>query len=314
MDKLITTVLGPVAPSELGVIDAHTHVWIEPVIGGADDAPVLNDDAMIMAGLAVYRESGGSALVDCQPATVGRDGNVLRRLAQASGVHLIACTGFHRQRYYVPAPPLWEMSAESTADLFMRELTVGLTETLDSMQPVRAGFIKIAGEATLAATPLHLLEAAAIACRATACAILMHTEKGAAVEAFLQFFIDHNVDPQRLVFCHVDKRADFGFHSEMAQSGAVLEYDTFFRPKYDPEHNVWPLLDKMITVGLASQIALATDMAEASMWRNPGPAAFPAVIHARLAAMNVPQTTINHLMGHNIAMRLAKPVRKEAYS
>ena len=72
VDKLITTVLGPVAPSELGVIDAHTHVWIELVIGGADDAPVLNDDAMIMAGLVVYRESGGSALVDCQPATVGR--------------------------------------------------------------------------------------------------------------------------------------------------------------------------------------------------------------------------------------------------
>jgi phosphotriesterase-related protein len=314
VDKLITTVLGSVAPSKFGIVDAHSHVWIEPVAGGADDAPVLDDEALIVDGLRAYRDSHGSAIVDCQPANCGRNGNVLRRLAQRSGVHLIACTGFHRKRYYAPTPPLWEMSAESAADLFVRELTIGLTETVGNTQLVRAGFIKIAGEATLADTPQHLLEAAAIACREADCAILMHTEKGAAVEAFLQFFLDHDVDPQRLVFCHVDKRADFGFHQELAQAGAMLEYDTFFRPKYAPESNVWPLLEKMIAAGHAAQVALATDMAEASMWRDPGPAAFPTIIQSRLAAMDVPQETINQLMGHNIARRLAKPVCKEAYS
>jgi phosphotriesterase-related protein len=314
MNKLITTVLGPIDPSLLDVIDAHSHVWIEPVADGADDAPVLNDEVMITRELRTYRAKGGSAIVDCQPANVGRDGNMLRRLSQASGVHLIACTGFHRKRYYAPAPPLWEMRAESAADLFIRELTIGLIETTDDVQPVRAGLIKIAGEATTANTPQHLLEAASMACRQTDCAIAMHTEKGAVVEAFLQFFIDHNVDPQRLVFCHVDKRADFAFHSEIARSGAMLEYDTFFRPKYNPDINVWPLLEKMIAAGFATQIALATDMAEASMWCDPGPASFPTSIQSRLAIMNVPQETIDQLMGHNIAMRLAMPVRKEAYS
>ena len=314
MEKLITTVLGTVAPSELGIIDAHSHVWIEPVVSGADDAPVLDDEVMIGRELRAFRDSGGSAIVDCQPVSVGRNGNMLRRLAQASGVHLIACTGFHRKRYYAPTPTLWQMRAEDAADLFVHELTVRLTETTDDAEPVRAGFIKIAGEATMAETPQHLLEAAAMACRVTDCMISMHTEKGASVEAFLQFFIDHNVDPQRLVFCHVDKRADFGFHSEIAQSGAMLEYDTFFRPKYDPDHNVWPLLEKMIAAGFAAQVALATDMAEASMWRDPGPAAFPTIIQSRLAAMDVPQETINQLMGHNIAKRLAMPVRREVYS
>ena len=315
MDGFVTTVLGPVAPSKLGVVDAHSHVWIEPVPGGAPDAPVLNGEAAITQELIQYRAAGGGAIVDCQPGGCGRNGRILRQIAQNSQVHLIACTGLHRRIYYPPDAALWQMNAEAAADLFVTELTTSLAETAVDEQPVRAGFIKIAGEATLAQTPHHLLEAAAAACHTTGCAIEMHTEKGAAVEDFLQFFVDRDVAPQRLIFCHVDKRPDFAFHQAIAQSGAMLEYDTFFRPKYNPEQNVWPLLEKMVEAGLAEQIALATDMADSGMWQQlggqPGMTAFLTQIQLRLAQMEPDEKTIKQLMGGNIVRRLAVSPKKE---
>ena len=315
MDKRVMTVLGAVAPDELGIVDGHSHVWIDPVLDAAPDAPVLNNETAIAAELRQFRAAGGGAIVDHQPGGCGRNGRILPTLSRASGVHLIASTGFHRKIYYPPGHLLWHMDAGAAADLFVDELTVALHETKESVPPVRAGVIKIAGETTLAETPQQLLEAAAIACLKTDCAISMHTERGTAVEDFLRFFLDQGVDPQRLIFCHVDKRPDFAFHQAIAQTGARLEYDTFFRPKYEPERNVWPLLEKMIQAGLAAQIILATDMADSGMWRTmggrPGAAAFMTELKTRLETMAVPAAAIQDLMGRNVSFRLARPLPDE---
>jgi 5-phospho-D-xylono-1,4-lactonase len=315
MDEQVMTVLGPVAPAELGVTDGHSHVWIEPVAGGAADAPVLNDAAAIGQELRAYKAAGGGAVVDCQPGECGRNGRFLPTLSRASGVHLIACTGFHLRRYYPPDAPLWQLDAERAAAYFISELSDGLRETQESGEPVRAGFLKIAGEESLAKTPRPLLEAAAIAGKATGCAIEMHTERGTAVEEFLRFFLDRGVAPERLIFCHVDKRPDFAFHQNIAQSGPLLEYDTFFRPKYRPEENVWPLLAKMIAAGLGGQIVLATDLADSGLWTafggQPGMAAFVTQIGDRLKGMGLANDLIHNLTGGNIARRLAKPLTQE---
>ncbi|MEZ4519528.1 MAG: hypothetical protein R3C44_22755 [Chloroflexota bacterium] len=117
------------------------------------------------------------------------------------------------------------------------------------------------------------------------------------------------VSPDRLVFCHVDKRPDFGLHRELAEAGVMLEYDTFFRPKYDPANNVWPLIGKMADAGLAGSVALATDMAEPSLWSRqggtPGLMGFFTIIKSGLEDMGLPQSEIDALLGGNIAGRLA---------
>lgn len=309
MSAIIQTVLGPISPDALGVTDGHSHLWIEPVVGADPAAPILQDQPAIISELTAYRRAGGGGVVDCQPGECGRNGRYLPTLSRVSGIHIVACTGFHLRRYYPPDASLWQMDAETAAALFISELTVGLRETQKMGEVVRAGFLKIAGEESLAKTPRHLLEAAAIVCKATSCAIEMHTERGTAVEEFLRFFLDRGVSPERLIFCHVDKRPDFAFHRTIAQTGAMLEYDTFFRPKYAPEENVWPLLEKMIAASLSEQIVLATDMADSGMWAafsgQPGMTAFITYIKARLETMGVPGKTIQALIGGNIARRLS---------
>ena len=301
----VMTVNGPLAPSALGVTDAHQHVWIAPVAGGPAGAPLLCDRDVIAAGLTAYRAAGGGGLLDCQPGGCGRDGRALAELSRLTGVPIVACTGFHLARYYPPDFWLWRATAEAARDTFVAEIVDGLAETRDTDQPVRAGFIKIAIPADPAELPAALWEAAAAASRDTGAALLAHTEAGAAAEQIVTRLLGHGAAADRLVICHIDKRPDFGLHRELAQAGILLEYDTFFRPKYDPERNVWPLLQRMAAAGLAGQIAIGTDLAGTAFWQEIGPAALPGEIVSRLRTLGFDAPTVRRLTGGNIADRLA---------
>lgn len=309
----VQTVLGPLPPQALGITDAHSHLYIGPVDGGSADAPVLTDIEAVTRELDAFRAAGGGAIIDCQPGQAcGRDGRVLRKLSERTGIRVVAATGFHRRIYYPPDTPLFAMTAVQAADLFRDEVRRGLSETRDVRYHVYPGFIKIAAEASLDASPPALFEAAAAVCKETGYAIEMHTERGAAIEDFLAFFGGQGVSPSRLVFCHVDKRPDLGLHRELARAGVMLEYDTFYRPKYRPEENVWPLVREMVAAGFAGQLALATDMAEPALWvemgGGPGLPGFFTLIKARLEQMGLTKETIAGLLGGNIAGRLAVEV------
>ncbi len=153
--------------------------------------------------------------------------------------------------------------------------------------------------------PCRAWEAAATASRDTGAALLAHTEAGAAAELIVARLLGYGVAADRLVICHIDKRPDFGLHRELAQAGILLEYDTFFRPKYDPERNVWPLLQRMVAAGLAGQVAVGTDLAGTTFWREIGPAVLPGALVPRLQTLGFDPATVRRLTGENISDRLA---------
>jgi phosphotriesterase-related protein len=126
----------------------------------------------------------------------------------------------------------------------------------------------------------------------------------------MRFFLDQGVLPGQIVLCHIDKRPDAGLHKELASAGISLEYDTFFREKYNPHENVWPLISRMVADGFADHLCLATDMAEAIYWSNlgkgPGLTAFPTVIRRQLMEIGLDTPTLEKLTGRNIARILAR--------
>ena len=115
-------------------------------------------------------------------------------------------------------------------------------ECEDGHSPARAGFIKIALEKTWAETPQAALEGTALAARETGALVEIHTEKGALAEKAVVYFEERGIAPQRLVLCHMDKRPDHALQMALASYGPLLEYDTFYRPKYDPGSKLWPLI------------------------------------------------------------------------
>jgi 5-phospho-D-xylono-1,4-lactonase len=305
----VMTVQGPVPYDQLGITDAHNHVWIGPVAGATDGIPVLNQFGLIAKELHDYRQLGGSSLLDCQPGGCGRDGKKLLELSAESGVNIIACTGFHRKKYYPADYWLWNATANQVGDLLQSELEHGLSEILELDKPVRAGFIKIALEATWADCPLAALEGVAIAAQKTGALVEVHTEQGSLAEKVCIYFEQHGVLFKQLVLCHMDKRPDISLHQALANLGILLEYDTFYRPKYSPHTRLWPLIDQMVSAGLADHIALATDMAEAALYHNigggPGLASLPGEIQEKLIERGTPEAARKQMLGGNISRRLA---------
>jgi 5-phospho-D-xylono-1,4-lactonase len=306
---LVNTVLGPLSHLVFGITDAHNHIWIDPIDGAALDSPVLNDRELIIQELCEYKKAGGRTILDCQPGGCGRDANVLKDLSISSGVNIIACTGFHRRKYYPQNCSHWGWSEQKWADYLIKELVEGIFESKQDQKTIKAGFIKIAMESVWEDTPQSALNGAVNAAKETGAAIEIHTEKGALAQNIVEYFTHHDVNPTQIVLCHMDKRMDIGLHSELAKAGILLEYDTFFRSKYSPEENLWSLIDTMVSSGLSYRLALATDMAEAEYYQclggGPGLASFPGFIRERLSHMHVPENNIQQMMGENITRRLA---------
>jgi predicted metal-dependent phosphotriesterase family hydrolase len=302
----LQTVTGLVPIEDVGLADGHAHVWIEPPEGVAPEARlVLDNYDAIRAELSDFKAAGGTTLIDCQPGGCGRDARKLVRLAQATGLHITATTGFHRQRYYPPESWLWSTRADVATAYFVEELTAGMRETNGT---ICATTIKVGYEGSFEGQSRVLMEAAAEASRRTDALILFHTEQGRNVEALLPFFADRGILPTRMYLCHIDKRPDLGLHRELARAGVLLGYDTFVRPHYNPERTAWPLVKAMVAEGFEDHVAVCLDLGDAPMWRHyggqPGMLALPQQIVPRLRAEDIPEAAIRKLTGQNIARYL----------
>jgi len=308
----LQTVAGLVLVDEVRLADGHAHAWISPPEGVApEDRIQLDDVTAIQAELRDFQAAGGTTLIDCQPGECGRDATMLVRIARQTGLHITATTGFHQQKYYPPQHWLWSVSAAAAAAYFVEELTVGMRETGGT---VRATTIKVGYDGVIDGQRQVLMEAAAEAARRTGAAILFHTERGNNVEALLPFFADRGVPANQLYLCHVDKRPDGGLHRELAQAGVLLGYDTFLRPKYDPDQGAWALIRALVADGLSDHIAIGMDLAIASMWRRigggPGMPALPEQIVPRLRTEGIPEAVIIQLAGRNVAWYLVRRTEK----
>jgi phosphotriesterase-related protein len=302
---MIATVLGRVADLPEGTIDAHAHVWIDPV-DGADPTKtfVLNDERGILSELDTFSLAGGAAVIDSQPPDAGRNLSRLVAISRTSGVAIIASTGFHLRQYYGSNLATWHLSESEAASRFERDLHG------ESESGVRCGILKAAHPGTVEDVSFRrLLAATCRAANTTGAAIQVHTERGVGVEALVDTLEGEGGDPRRVILTHMDKRPDLALHVELAARGYLLEYDTFLRPKYRPEENVWPLLARALEAGLTESIACGLDLADPTMWRfGGGVHGMPAlltVVEPRLRSLGADDATRRALLRDNICRRVA---------
>jgi phosphotriesterase-related protein len=71
---------------------------------------------------------------------------------------------------------------------------------------------------------------------------------------------DGSISSNRIILCHLDRaRYDFGYHKEIAQTGAYLEYDTIRREKYHSDAEEIKLISYMIGRGYGGNLLLGMD-------------------------------------------------------
>ncbi|MCY4615314.1 MAG: phosphotriesterase-related protein [Chloroflexi bacterium] len=250
---LIQTVLGPVAPSELGPTTTHEHLHVDISFlfrparyspsRELEDAPLtlehlgwirrnyysnhsnlhLMDPDTAIREARMYRDVGGGAIVDATTARIGRDPDVLARISRESGVHVIMGAGF-----YVDARHPEDMDERNVEDLAL-EIVADVTEGVDGTG-IRAGIIGEVGCGwPLTPNERKSLAASAIAQQETGAAILIHPgrNQGAPAE-ILELLADGGADISRVIMGHLDRTVfDFDVLRGIAGWGCYLEWDLF---------------------------------------------------------------------------------------
>jgi phosphotriesterase-related protein len=270
------TVLGDIAPDELGIVYAHEHLVIH---GGRPVQLVpdfeLADVDMAVAELAPVQALGLRTVVDAMPADCGRDVLMLAEISRRSGVNVIAPSGLHHERYYHDRHWSVRLSADEIADLFVADISDGIDD-LDYCGPIvkrtphRAGVMKIAGSTDgPSKRDEKVFAAAAMAQHRTGCPILTHCEGGTGALEQVEILVKHGGDPAHIVLSHVDKIVDRAYLHDIAATGARVEYDQGFRWG-DRENGTLQLLEWAAQDGLLGHITLGLDAARQGYWTQFG--------------------------------------------
>jgi phosphotriesterase-related protein len=269
----IRTVLGDIDPSDLGVTYSHEHL----VIDGGRPVQMVPEfdrgdvDAMTHE-LEEARALGLRSVVDAMPCDAGRNAEKLAELSRRTGIHVVAPTGLHHERYYGPAHWNHRLTVDELADLFVADVTDGI-DIYDYSGPTvrrtphRAGIIKVAGsDGGPSERDVRVFEAAAQAHRRTGVPILTHCEGGTGALEQLRLLGDLGVALDHVALSHVDKIVDRAYHRELLSTGAFAEYDQSFRWRDGPNGTL-QLIAWMAEDGLADRIVVGMDAARRGYYR-----------------------------------------------
>jgi len=221
----LLTVRGPIEPTELGTTLVHEHVLVDFI--GADRVSRDRYDAdevfeTVLPHLIALSERGCRAFFEATPAYLGRDPLLLRRLSEASGLHLVTNTGYYgaARDKHVPAHAYRE-SPRRLAERWTREFRRGIDGT-----GVRPGFLKIGVDSgPLSEIDRKLVAAGALCHLDTGLTIAVHTGNGEAALDILETLKRHGVAPAAYVWVHAQNEKDRATHDWAARQGAWLEFD-----------------------------------------------------------------------------------------
>lgn len=251
----VQTVRGLIDPSEIGPTLMHEHLFFDlrpmhvraawDTDGSFANAPatpdtharsrwdwfanldemVVDDEATVVAEVRRFRAAGGSLIVDCTTVGLARDPEAIRRVSEATGVHVTMGAGYYQDRCLPPA--FDTLSEQEIADEIVRDIEVGVGTT-----GIRAGHIGEIGTTTPTERELRSLRAAARAQARTGAHLNVH-QAYVPGDRIIQHRLADMIeaaggDLSRTVFSHMDRTGqDVDQQLSLLRRGITIEYDEF---------------------------------------------------------------------------------------
>ena len=270
--RLIQTTLGPTSPQLLGKVNVHEHVIIDrrknEII--PEDFHHIEVDR-ITQDVSAWRAADGGAIVDSSPIGAGRNIRVLNEVSQSAQVPIIVSSGFHKLSYYPDGHWLFSEPEQVIYDIIISECSQGVL--IDDLHPkksersiTKAHMLKI-GVDKMGLTPTlqKILSAVATASNRTGIPCMIHTEPGVPFEEVTSALKMTQIQPNKVIFCHMGKSLDANLHEKLARQGYYLEFDEIVRPQ-PGLHAVSQALLELFDKGLGHSILFAGDLARRSYW------------------------------------------------
>jgi phosphotriesterase-related protein len=269
----------------------------------------LNDEDIAVREIENLSDFGIGTIVDVSNIGLGRDAEGLRRIAERSGVNVVAGSSF-----YIAQSQSDEVKAMSE-DEMVASIVRDVTEGIDGTE-IKAGVI---GEVGLN-WPLDEMERRALAASVramhlTGAAMTIHSPYSMGEVTVLKEICDllmtWGADLSRVIMGHCDSfTRDPRFVEVAPELGCVVELDMFGMTGYDPDSQwVYPsdedrvkAIKGMVDAGFADRVLLSHDVGFKTSLRTYGGHGYdyvPRFIVPWLTQIGVPREAIDQIIVGN---------------
>ncbi|MBL1087320.1 phosphotriesterase [Streptomyces actinomycinicus] len=265
----VRTVTGPVPLSRIrGPVLAHEHLALDLGRDTDPDAVLLpaTHGPHVVAELAALREEFGLALViELTCRGMGRDARALARMSAASGVAVVAGTGWYYGRFHPDG--LGRAGVGELTDVLVRDIEHGIGPL--AVRPGVIGEVGSHGERP-AAGEARVLVAAARAAVSTGLSVATHAQLGVGGPGQLELLIGAGLPAHRVSIGHQDLLDDPCVHRRLAASGAYVAFDTIGKRTYRSDETRLRLVLALLEAGHADRVLLSCDISRHRYLLNEG--------------------------------------------
>jgi predicted metal-dependent phosphotriesterase family hydrolase len=297
MPRSVQTVLGDISVDDLGFTLPHEHVLHDMYELTMSSQLILNDKQLAQDELAHYKSAGGRTLVDQTIYGLHPDPEGLAEIARATGLNIIAGTGFYWEKFHPPW--LAGLTDREIVELLVHDLTEGFGTT-----GIKAGLLGEIASHHRAISPAEerVFRAVAAAQREVPVPIATHalfTRIGLAQVRLLEAA---GADLDKVVIGHADTTPDVDYHEELLRSGVWIAYDCVGQLDKQSDERRADALMELVARGYAQRLLISMDIAKRGALREYGGGGYDFLIASFLPLLRergAGQELIDTLTRHN---------------
>jgi phosphotriesterase-related protein len=263
----VHTVQGPVAADDLGVVLAHEHVRFRDEAVAAEWPERYDEQGELDAALEAVnaaKDRGVRTIVDPTAMFGGRDVRFMRRVAEETGVQIVACTGIYSYDYL---PHYFEnRDVDVMAEHFISDLERGMQGT-----DARAAFLKCAADApgvTERVEKIH--RAVARASVQTGASIMAHSMPAVGTgPRQVEIFEEEGVDLARVQIAHCGDTDDVEYIERLIDRGVYVGLDRYGLEMFLPIDKRNATTAELLRRGHAERVMISQDFCATIDWFPP---------------------------------------------
>lgn len=271
----IRTMTGDISSEDLGFTYSHEHIFCIPPHWqekGADDL-LLDDEEKSFKEVVDFKNAGGNSIIDATCIDYGRDVAKVKKIADATGINIVATAGFNKGILWDAKMPgknitfnewLDSQSIDQLVDFIVNDVEKGVENT-----NIRCGQIKFGtGYNNISPLEVKTIRAACRAHHITKAPLHAHTEAGTMILEQIEYLREEVIDLHNISFGHLDRNLDPWLHNKIAETGAYLCFDGIGKMKYAPESERIRCILLLVKHGFQKQILISGDTARKSYYKN----------------------------------------------
>jgi phosphotriesterase-related protein len=263
----VHTVQGPVEADQLGLTLVHEHLRFRDE-AVAEQWPGRYDEQLELdaALLAVNgaKDRGVRTIVDPTAMFGGRDVNFMKRVAEQTGVQIVACTGIYSYDYL---PHYFEnRDIDVMADHFVEDIEIGCQGT-----EIRAAFLKCAADAAGVTDHVEKIHrACARASLQTGAPIMAHSMPAVGTgPRQVEIFREEGVEMTKVQIAHCGDTEDVGYIEGLIEQGVYVGLDRYGLEMYLPIDKRNATAAELLRRGHAERLMISQDFCATIDWFPP---------------------------------------------